>query len=223
MPNYVTNVITFQNKNDFEKIVKKYESKENLFDFNKVIPMPAELNLPEGSISEDAIKYYNKHKNDKTDEYKKVKTINPNILSNEESKILKQYNVSNLYDLGKLYEDNLKNYGARSWYDWCIQNWGTKWNAVDTTLDYDNKKIIFQTAWNIPQGILDELSKQNSAIPFEVDSQNEDFSLDGLHQEYENGEISDSYNIDDEEEQERIFYAFDESALDNEDEEEDER
>ena len=37
--------------------------------------------------------------------------------------------IKNLEELGNVYLNNIINYGADSWYDWCINNWGTKWNA----------------------------------------------------------------------------------------------
>ena len=34
-----------------------------------------------------------------------------------------------LFDLGKRAFENIQNYGAPTWYEWSIDNWGTKWNA----------------------------------------------------------------------------------------------
>ena len=45
--------------------------------------------------------------------------------------------------------DNLKNYGSKDWYDWCVKNWGTKWNACGTEFDESNPtQIKFDTAWS---------------------------------------------------------------------------
>lgn len=48
-----------------------------------------------------------------------------------------------------------------NWYDWCIKNWGTKWNAYGQDMHYenivqeDNKlTLTFQTAWSPPYGWL---------------------------------------------------------------------
>ena len=40
-------------------------------------------------------------------------------------------------------------------YDWCIENWGTKWNACEqvNVLGEDEINLDFQTAWSPPQGI----------------------------------------------------------------------
>ena len=61
---------------------------------------------------------------------------------------------------------NLEAYGCKDWYDWCIRNWGTKWDAgtepIHLTKDEDKEKFIqdcvdsdeflihFETAWSPP-------------------------------------------------------------------------
>ena len=40
-------------------------------------------------------------------------------------------------------------------YDWCIENWGTKWNACEqvNVLGEEEIDLDFQTAWSPPHGI----------------------------------------------------------------------
>lgn len=46
-------------------------------------------------------------------------------------------------------------------YEWCIENWGTKWGAYDVARrDYDGKCITFQTAWSPPRPIIVALAKR---------------------------------------------------------------
>lgn len=44
-------------------------------------------------------------------------------------------------------------------YDWCVENWGTKWNASEqaNTLGEDEIILDFQTAWSPPQGIYEKI------------------------------------------------------------------
>jgi hypothetical protein len=59
-------------------------------------------------------------------------------------------------------KDNLKDGYNSGGYDWCIQNWGTKWNFCDVDLNETNPKELkysFQTAWSVPQPILFMMSK----------------------------------------------------------------
>lgn len=44
-------------------------------------------------------------------------------------------------------------YGFQSWYDWCIANWGTKWDLCDVTATqpFDDTVLLhFDTAWSPP-------------------------------------------------------------------------
>jgi len=53
------------------------------------------------------------------------------------------------------------------WYDWCIENWSTKWDASETFED-ENGSICFDTAWSTPEGIICELSEKYPELIFEV-------------------------------------------------------
>lgn len=67
---------------------------------------------------------------------------------------------------------NIKRYGERDWYDWSIENWGTKWNAGDTVVYSDI--IEFQTAWSTPIPVFVELSKRLKNVEINVDYADED-------------------------------------------------
>lgn len=65
--------------------------------------------------------------------------------------------IKTFEDLGNMYINNIINYGHDSWYDWRIENWGTKWGAYDIYVS-DNE-IEFDTAWSCPFEILDKLAE----------------------------------------------------------------
>lgn len=67
--------------------------------------------------------------------------------------------------------DNLEKYGAKDWYDWCVDNWGTKWDVGrahglppaeiktnETGSDY--VELGFDTAWAPPLGFYAHLTAQ---------------------------------------------------------------
>lgn len=58
--------------------------------------------------------------------------------------------------IGKL---NKKKFGASNWYEWCLKNWGTKWNAYDINTDKDSDYLQFTTAWSPPEPAMRLLSK----------------------------------------------------------------
>ena len=42
------------------------------------------------------------------------------------------------------------------WYDWRLQNWDTKWDAYDVSVDDDDPdqlEVSFETAWSPPEAI----------------------------------------------------------------------
>lgn len=50
----------------------------------------------------------------------------------------------------------VEKYGHENWYDWCVDNWGTKWDA--DVHHADEKAICFTTAWSPPIGAIKTLS-----------------------------------------------------------------
>ena len=50
---------------------------------------------------------------------------------------------------GLLGTEEKKIYGKNNWYDWSIENWGTKWNGYDSEV-CGNNQFKFCTAWSAP-------------------------------------------------------------------------
>jgi len=51
-------------------------------------------------------------------------------------------------------EEELKEQGIPDWYNWNINNWGTKWNACNSfSVEEDDEeiKVCFDTAWSPPE------------------------------------------------------------------------
>ena len=49
------------------------------------------------------------------------------------------------------------------WYDWRIQNWDTKWDCYDVSIDDDDieqLEISFNTAWSPPEAICSAIREQ---------------------------------------------------------------
>jgi hypothetical protein len=75
----------------------------------------------------------------------------------------------------KLEEDtarNVEKYGYGNWYDFCVREWGTKWdvdayNPVEFDDQWDkNNKITFgfDSAWSPPLGVYEALIEQGYAV-----------------------------------------------------------
>lgn len=75
-------------------------------------------------------------------------------------------------------------------YRWCIDNWGTKWNAYEVVYDYDC--VYLQTAWSTPGPIWIELSKHFPNLVLIVEYADEDRGSNCGVLAYVNGELKGS-------------------------------
>ena len=175
IPNWTTNRIICKKKLG-EKLLTKTDDGYSL-DFNKLIPMPKELNIESGSKGEKGLIFLyltslDLSKNvDIRKAYKSLSPFNKEIhndpyfqdIDSNLSKYKNDESFQESIELGKKYLDNYIKYGYCNWYDWCIDKWGTKWNVEDEVsvidIDNDNYEITFDTAWSCPSGILKEFSK----------------------------------------------------------------
>lgn len=85
---------------------------------------------------------------------------------------------------------NIRDHGHTSWYEWSIENWGTKWNAYeqnDQRSNYDT--IYFQTAWSAPIDLMVELSKTFPSVTLQLDYADEDMGSNTGNVTIKSGEI----------------------------------
>lgn len=179
MPNYVINNVVFET-DDEEKLNKIFEAIKGdeeidgeipCIDFNKIIPMPESLNIEAGSRTDNAIEIYltkNKSDNNKIvleclERANRFHIWRDNLTDEEIAQITNRsdFTLSDALKIGEIAINNIINYGAKDWYDWCRENWGTKWNAC--YCQKNRNTITFQTAWSCPQPVLKELSKKFNA------------------------------------------------------------
>ena len=52
-------------------------------------------------------------------------------------------------------------------YDWCVKNWGTKWNSYEN-VRIDDHTLAFETAWSPPFPIIQKLAKKFSPLNFHI-------------------------------------------------------
>ena len=265
MPNHVTNRIQFTG--DQRRIEQIYEDikndKEGLgsIDFNKVIPMPEELNSDSTRMDyPNAISFYLTMVNpanptlpgyDKIDddEFNEQYTAVLNFagsplffgritdrLSDEELTELHNrpnFNLYELFMLGKDYTEKIIKYGAPDWWCWRNEHWDTKWNAYNFGLmaanyedinTYDNT-IEFDTAWSAPFPIYQKISENYPDVTLDCFWCEEFFGSNVGKATYSNGQQT-SINYPDSDSKEayelaaefhdigleEMGYAYDESA-----------
>lgn len=155
MPNHISNRIKFEKtSNNWRRVCEALDqlkvlmkTEDSPFDFNALIPYPKDW--------DDADE---KH-------HIAVEEINTRLSAVGDDKEKRQAIMLEWKDLP---EDGY-NHGG---YEWCIANWGTKWNAYEIGFDCD--AILFQTAWNTPRPIWAEISKRFPDLELVVEYADED-------------------------------------------------
>lgn len=201
MPNWCFNkVVIVGEKEDISKLRELIG--QNDFDFNKIIPMPTE-------IDEESVGQTVGNTRAFIDGSTKIAHID---LRCKNSKLTFQkdgqptetfYSLANAIIEGYLvcpecikeekFDKPIKDgvalvqkYGFDNWYDWRRANWGTKWNACDSAIKWTDKKILlyFNTAWRPADKIYQKLVEMfpNLKIKWDYFDEQEEYqgSLDKL-------------------------------------------
>lgn len=165
MPNYIQNVLEFKRAEDYHKVadicgVKRGDNTDSTFDFNRLLPMPEELDIPESSDTELGLyAYCIIH----AIEDIPLKPSYINLFRDRygcEAEELKKICTCRQLELGEQAYNNYERYGSTTWYPWRIKNWGTKWEASDCDFNKETLTIRFNTAWNFPEPIADKLFEE---------------------------------------------------------------
>lgn len=80
---------------------------------------------------------------------------------------------------------NKAKHGYPSWYDWSIEQWGTKWNALNTQILNDEDGYLalsFETAWTPAIPVYQELSRQFPKVLFSIHYIDEGYGFAGTYQ-----------------------------------------
>lgn len=175
MPNNVINRVKMK---DIGRLPIYNKSGE--VDFNQLIPMPQDLDMEQGSITGFAIdevilRCIEQHN---TNMYGALIGVYDKIkhLHELDKESYANCNEEEILNIGLQYISNIVKYGYPTWYDWCVSNWSTKWNAYNTEL-IDDDCVQFVTAWNIPYKVYIELSKLYPYDEITVDWFNESISF----------------------------------------------
>lgn len=201
MPNHVTNKIIIHSPN-LDEVLAFVKSENSDFDFNTLIPMPESLDIEESSTKNAAFVYVLTDGYKQADQYSRPFRHRKyfgsvfNDFSSWESELERSKvdferikddpeKLSQFLNLGNQVAENYNKYGCSTWYQWCIKNWETKWNAYDVLVTENS--IKFDTAWSSPQPVIEKLVSQFK-LSCTVKTFDEGYNFWSI-QEYQNGEI----------------------------------
>lgn len=167
MPNHVQNRLKIVGKKQqVEEVLNAIKGDNEVIDFNKIIPMPSELDIPSSSEGEIGLAVI-----------KKKLGVNTNPLDDVFSERFNEFAddvKERMINAGLTYLRNIIKYDCPTWYEWRRKHWNTKWNAYDTELKSDNE-IWFRTAWNnVAERIVRKLSIMFPNVTFKYSFSDED-------------------------------------------------
>ena len=151
---------------NFDRPKTKFE--EN-FSFNMVTTLPQELDgtrSPSNIVSQEDYDRYTqlekKHNIKDTQDVNRL--VEDGTITEEERDLVWAEGIT------QEMSDKLKSeYGYDNWYDWQVNNWGTKWDLkelVANELDDYQCTLVFQTAWCPPEPIVDKLREMFPDLEF---------------------------------------------------------
>ena len=187
MPNHCFNEV----KAKKEILDEIYDYEKGKITFNKLIPMPKELenSVSDGSttIKKAMYLYLNGDKDlleakweANKDAQQKYKTFDKMVEylfeKYPKEEVIRSYTC-------------LQKYGTDNWYDWSIEHWGTKWDAYDCQGSPQEGTLIFFTAWNPPDEIIKALCKKYPNSDLDWFYEEEGIQFAGHCYAGENGEV----------------------------------
>jgi hypothetical protein len=166
MPNWCENTLTISLLEDTEESRKqlkdfseRIKDKEEVFNISKIFPIPTELIGTTAPSRIVANKDYEEIHKKEVAQYERAKKQNIGIVES--------YSISK-----NMSKALIKKYGYDNWYNWCISNWGTKWDVSESSLVSNKKnKLVyyFNTAWSPPLQAIEKISESFPLLKFSIE------------------------------------------------------
>lgn len=181
MPNYCYNSLQITGPKELlqdfrNKYTVKDEDGEH-FDFEKVIPMPKALDVEENSSANrvyDLLYGFPQYKSNlaQVENLVHMSFLNKELEESGKTpeelveEILKHSPTAK--QEAEQYHSNVQKYGAKTWYDWRIENWGTKWNSMGGSISEDEISLYidFDTAWSPCTPVVKKLIEDHPELAF---------------------------------------------------------
>ena len=193
MPNYCLNKLELQGGNqDLAELLAFVKSENCQFDFNRIVPMPQTVKDTErGSLSfaSEAVCLY---LDEGTISNHLRWMMDKSAVKEEDlAVVIQTWEKENKIDLslGQRILDNRRKYGnCGDWYEWSINNWGTKWDACEVMID--DSTILFETAWSPCSPVIEKLAHLFPKVSLSYKYFEPGVYLAG-RESYQNGECTD--------------------------------
>ena len=175
MPNWVTTHLTVTGPADQLTAFKEKASsvldsdtgRKTPLTFGAFIPMPPSLTVEASSDADLGYAVY--HGGDISRYLNWPEVRSAGVTDRDALMLYLDATRPNVRKLGDTYAHNLSTYGVKNWYDWSIENWGTKWDACrPEELDASDGewRVRFDTAWSPAEPVLQAMSEQFPELEF---------------------------------------------------------
>lgn len=183
--------------NNFMSRASKEEGGETVpFQIDALVPMPEILR---GSVSGSAERYHQAVYGDLTSVRSQLSGWGYEVITREEAvaRMAEHFGVSEdeVRRQADGYQRNMDETGFRTWYDWCMANWGVKWDASDVEVASVTEEsgltdltISFRTPWGPPSEGMATISRRFPDIRFRLEYFECGMGFKGV-QVYESGEV----------------------------------
>lgn len=180
MPNHVQNRLKIVGKKQqVEEVLNAIKGDNEVIDFNKIIPMPSELDIPSSSDGEIGLAIIKKKLGAKISPLDDIYTERFDEYAADAKE--------RLINAGLAYLRNIIKYGYPTWCEWRKKYWNTKWNAYEAELK-NNNEIWFNTAWNnVAERIVRELSMMFPNVTLKYSFSDEDVACNCGNATFKNG------------------------------------
>jgi hypothetical protein len=87
-------------------------------------------------------------------------------------------------NIGNQEKEHCKANNIPNWYDWSVENWGTKWNACDSVIERESDtfvRLMFSTAWSYPIPVMEKMFDMFPDIEFIVEAEEESEAFALMH------------------------------------------
>lgn len=189
MPNHCYNEV----KAKKEILDEIFDYEKGIVTFNKIIPMPKELeeSVADGStkIKKAMYLFMNGDKDLLEAKWENNKEVQQKYktFDNMVKALFEKYPKEEVIRSYKC----LQKYGTDNWYDWRIEHWGTKWDAYDCQGNPNEGILVFSTAWNPPDEIVKAICEKYPDSDLDWFYEEEGMQFAGHYYSGKNGEVID--------------------------------
>ena len=177
MPNHVKHKMTVMGKEeDVQKFFSTIKTGDDLFDFDKLIPQPQYVKLPDGCdgmpvFVSDAAELVMIRSGQKVLDYRGMQKQERDIINYGHKIKWEDENFEHFVRCCKA----IQQCSFSNWHPWNVYNWGTKWGTYSIEHKENTPDMEFETAWSTAMPIWHRIAELFPALSIVILYADEDY------------------------------------------------